>query len=75
MVAVAKGSSGHSVPLLNATAVATATSAPDTIPPIVTGNMDLCAQGFFFPQLVSTPQFVFILSNTLSCHTVGLSHF
>ena len=70
----AEGSSSHSA-LLDATAVATVTSAPDTMPPIFNDNMDLYAQDIFFPQPVSTPpQLVVILSNDLSCYALGPSH-
>ena len=66
---MAEGSSGHSVPLLGASAAAaTTTSTQGTMPPIL--NPVPYSEGFFLS--VSSRQLVVILFNNLSCCAAGL---
>ena len=71
---MAESSSGHSVPLLGASAAAaaaTTTSTQGTMPPNF--NPEPYSEGFFFS--VSLRQLVVILFNNLSCCAAGLFHF
>ena len=70
---MAEGSSGHSVPLLGASAAAaaTTTSTQGTMPPNF--NPEPYSEGFFFS--VSSRQLVVILFNNSSCCAAGLFHF
>ena len=66
---MAEGSSGHSVPLLGASAAAaTTTSTQGTVPPIL--DPVPYSEGFFLS--VSSRQLVVVLFNNLSCCAAGL---
>ena len=68
---MAESSSGHSVPLLGASAAAaaaTTTSTQGTMPPNF--NPEPYSEGFFLS--VSSRQLVVVLFNNLSCCAAGL---
>jgi hypothetical protein len=72
---VAEGSSSHSVPLLDATALATTTSeSAMVVPSFFSDNTGAFSQGYLFTQPVSMRQLITI-STCYTSYAAGLSPF